>query len=143
MRVKLGEICWHERQRVLSLDFDASGRLATGGSDNNVNVRENFEIIFLIDSSEKSYLLLLAKSNFSAAFVSFTQIWRLTINEDGSFQADIQASLSRHTKSVNVVRFAPVGELLASGGDGMQRRIFINRISEQLVILIKSRCLFL
>jgi hypothetical protein len=38
MRVRVGEILWHERQRVLSCDYDSAGRLVTGGSDNNVNV---------------------------------------------------------------------------------------------------------
>jgi WD40 repeat protein len=39
-------------------------------------------------------------------------------DEDGSFEAEPLASLTRHSKSVNAVRFAPCAELLASGGDG-------------------------
>ena len=36
MRVKVAEIAWHETQRVLSVDTDSSGRLATGGADGSL-----------------------------------------------------------------------------------------------------------
>lgn len=98
MRVKVAEIAWHETQRVLSVDTDGAGRLASGGADGAVCVW--------------SY-----KWPTSAAHPTVACLAHLA---------------ARHTKPVNVVRFAPSGEYLASGGDGasLSRRINLSPTSD-------------
>lgn len=46
-------------------------------------------------------------------------MWRVDTGPDGKAEVDFLSNLTRHTKAVNVVRFSPVGDLLASGGDGV------------------------
>ncbi|KAK3120821.1 hypothetical protein QOZ80_8BG0642180 [Eleusine coracana subsp. coracana] len=89
MRGGTVQINWHDLQPVLSLDFHpASGRLATAGADHDV------------------------------------KIW--TIASDGSddklptatFQSGLAPNGTAHSSAVNVIRFSPSGEYLASGADG-------------------------
>ncbi len=52
MKVKTVLIAWHGREPVYSIDFHSSGRIATGGADNCVNVRGRKAITLAITSDE-------------------------------------------------------------------------------------------
>ncbi|CAM1154504.1 CHAF1B (predicted) [Pycnogonum litorale] len=87
MKCTVPEISWHNRDPVLSVDFQYGGcqvkRIATGGTDSHV------------------------------------LIWYVSQDELGTVSLDFACDLTRHQKSVNIVRFSPNGDLLASADDGI------------------------
>jgi chromatin assembly factor 1 subunit B len=53
------------------------------------------------------------------------QIWHVEIQGTGAVKVEFAADLQRHQKAVNVVRFSPSGEFLASADDGKMIRCLL------------------
>ncbi|XP_014661814.1 PREDICTED: chromatin assembly factor 1 subunit B-like isoform X2 [Priapulus caudatus] len=53
----------------------------------------------------------------SAGADRYVRIWYIGSTPDGKAKVEFAANLKRHAKSVNVVRFSPSGNILASGDD--------------------------
>ncbi|KAG5351847.1 hypothetical protein C0989_004737 [Termitomyces sp. Mn162] len=114
MRFRTLEIRWHDSKPISTCDFQPvsfkkarpsagqdkafashSYRLATGGEDNHVRiwmVHPNIRPSTLVEDED-------------------------TANGPRPPRVEYLATLSRHSAAVNVVRFSPTGELIASAGD--------------------------
>ena len=57
MKVKTVLISWHGREPVYSIDFHSSGRVATGGADNCVNVRHRGDSACEIDRKSHVFVI--------------------------------------------------------------------------------------
>ncbi|KAF8503052.1 WD40 repeat-like protein [Hysterangium stoloniferum] len=113
MRVRTLEIRWHDQKPISTCDFQPTPharrtrptkehagslcyRLATGGEDNNVRVwfvRPNIQTTVASSSSSVSP------------------------SPPHPPRVEYRSTLSKHSAAVNVVRFSPNGELIASAGD--------------------------
>lgn len=75
------------------------------------------------------------------------QMWRVDKGPDGKAVVEFLSNLARHTKAVNVVRFSPTAEVLASGGDGEFKVRSFPGVSllKLLIVLLNGsiKCLFL
>ncbi|KAF8501284.1 WD40-repeat-containing domain protein [Gautieria morchelliformis] len=115
MRVRTLEIRWHDQKPISTCDFQpisasrkprasreqigsTSYRLATGGEDNNVRV----------------WLVRPNIVPLSAAAGSSSSGLPLTPHPP---RVEYRSTLTKHSGAVNVVRFSPNGELIASAGD--------------------------
>lgn len=102
MKVSTPPISWHNRERISSADFQpvcypsnenqrSVTRLATGGDDKHV-------VIWDISIGEERSIE--------------------NKNECGKVEPVCLCDLSRHQNSVNIVRWSPNGQILASGDTG-------------------------
>ncbi|KAI4498884.1 hypothetical protein M0802_006059 [Mischocyttarus mexicanus] len=91
MKCTTPEISWHNRDPVLSIDIQ--NKLCES------NIGEKFWR--LVTGGADSHVL----------------IWHLLTCENGTTTIKCVADLERHQKAVNVVRFSPSREILASGDD--------------------------
>ncbi|XP_051161222.1 chromatin assembly factor 1 subunit B [Leptopilina boulardi] len=101
MKCSIPEISWHNRDPVLSIDIQVG----------------NWK-----NSSEETFWRIV-----TGGADSHVLIWHLLINDTGGSIVSCVADLERHQKAINVVRFSPSGEILASADD------------ESIIILWKQR----
>ncbi|XP_057336191.1 chromatin assembly factor 1 subunit B [Microplitis mediator] len=93
MKCTIPEISWHNRDPVLSVDIQQCKQIKD-------------------DVNGKLYWRLA-----TGGADSHVLIWHVTVNELGVASVNCVAELNRHQKTVNVVRFSPSGEILATGDD--------------------------
>lgn len=133
MKFSIPEISWHNRDPVLSVDFQPRCkandplRLATGGADTHILVIKTYLSSWWITFWIKYRIYF----NVSYAF----QIWYLKITASGSVDLEVAADLTRHQKAVNVVRWSPNGVYLASGDDESIIFVWKQKMEEPTVSL--------
>lgn len=126
MKCTIPEISWHNRDPVLSIDVQSLTsedfyRLASGGTDSHVLVR-----IFII----LPYFLWMSGWN-----INLLQIWHLKILNTGAVSVEAVCDLTRHQRAVNVVRWSPSGQYLASGDDDANIIIWQQKADDLAVML--------
>ncbi|XP_015113309.1 chromatin assembly factor 1 subunit B [Diachasma alloeum] len=93
MKCTIPEISWHNRDPVLSIDIQTAQKKP--------------------QSPEEEPFWRLATGGADTHVL----IWHLRVNELGAASVSCVTDLDRHQKAVNVVRFSPSGEVLATGDD--------------------------
>eukprot|EP00948_MAST-09A_sp_MAST-9A-sp1_P003099 g3099.t1 len=130
MRVLTPEMAWHGRDGgkndpILSVTFHPTlpTVLATGGGDNEVKIwRMNRNLVFKSSSSKK----IAKKKGKTANAKSLT-------NTAKQLPFRFVTSLQGHMSTVNVVRFSPSGNLLASAGDDASLLIWSKGYREERI----------
>lgn len=108
MKCTTPEISWHNRDAVLSVDVQ-----------NNSCVNLKGESFWRVATGGADCHVV---------------VWHLTATQCGSVTVDFVADLERHEKTVNVVRFAPSNELLASGDDNSIIILWIMKDGQESVL---------
>eukprot|EP00850_Spirogloea_muscicola_P018603 SM000172S03076 [mRNA] locus=s172:114953:125746:- [translate_table: standard] len=118
MRARTVQILWHDKDPVLSLDFHASGLLATAGADKDIKLWE-----LGIDKEglpTASYLSSLSHHSYAVNVIRFSPaggeilLWKnVTTSNVTSWK--VLRTLSRHEKDVLDLQWSSDGQLLASG----------------------------
>eukprot|EP00850_Spirogloea_muscicola_P023628 SM000373S13610 [mRNA] locus=s373:7134:18111:+ [translate_table: standard] len=118
MRARTVQILWHDKDPVLSLDFHASGLLATAGADKDIKLWE-----LGVDKEglpTASYLSSLSHHSYAVNVIRFSPaggeilLWKsITISNVPSWK--VLRTLSRHEKDVLDLQWSSDGQLLASG----------------------------
>lgn len=105
VRIVTPQISWHAREPVLSVDVSPQGVIATGGSDGEVHIwsvnKESLRADEIV-----SFVQDLTGHPKVKAFAALVRV--------GSVACPKQCS---RAQPVNVVRFSPNGETLATAGD--------------------------
>lgn len=113
MKCYTPEIAWHNRDPVFSVDIQRDPvsksiyRLASGGADTHIVVRKT---------------LFSSVQSFTFINLYLLQIWFVEYAYEngtkGISNIEAVADLTHHQTAVNVVRFSPSSEFLASGDVG-------------------------
>ncbi|KAI9256270.1 WD40-repeat-containing domain protein [Sporodiniella umbellata] len=107
MLAKSVEISWHDGKAIYSIDFSSDNkRYATAGADNSIRV-----------STLKRIWNIQKRHQHSASPTSQDSDQSKQRIDSFPVKVEFLSELKRHTSPVNVVRFSPGGDYLASAGD--------------------------
>lgn len=128
MKVKTPQVAWHGREEnggtndpILSLDFHPTLTLATAGADNCIRIwHPKPDVMTLFDEVEQGSAS--AAHATARAPLKAGRLRPIDVTLNGSTNTTMALynfafSLNGHDRPVNVVRFSPNGECLASAGD--------------------------